>query len=183
MPGCHAFIAGVIRAADDVRRMPPSLARRELALALLDAFVPRLIVLGIDIRRWIAPGASRGDRTAWAERLPWDPRGFRPELVSGGQDDEVLRHLAAAAAAVLVRRRILVWAATLVDWLQGRLHRRHDAESRAEIAGNRAGARLGDLLVAYLNGRVDREALEAGMCDLLCTAAGKTREQHADRTA
>ncbi len=166
MPGRREFIERLVAAADEAMLHEPATRRTKLARWLVAEFVPDVQVFGYDLRRWIVPGVEPKARPPEDLAESWDVRRFPPELIAGGQGAEALRHIAAGAAAVLARRTPLVWAANVLDWIQG-LVRGNRREARAEVAGNLTGARLGRALRAYLEGAVTREALERTIRDLL----------------
>lgn len=159
MAGRREFIEHLIAAADEARLRPAAERGRALARRLVADFVPDITVAGHDLRRWIAPGVPPSTQTPESLTAPWDVDRFAPELTAGGQGAEALRHIAAGAAAVLAGRGLLVRAADVLDWIQGLL-RGNRREAQAEIAGNRAGARLGRTLRAYLAGEFGRDVLE-----------------------
>jgi hypothetical protein len=145
--------------------LPADQARRRLAAEVVYRFVPRTTILGVRVRRWIAgpdPDASRVEDS----RDPWGSDGFRRSLVRGGQEEEVVRHVAAAAACVLTRRVYLVRLASVYDWVQGFFRKR--AEAKAEIAGNEAGVRVGRVLAEFLAGRLDASRLPTVLGAILC---------------
>lgn len=143
---------------------PAEGARRRLAVEMVYRFVPGTTILGIRVRRWIAGPKPVDDRIDYSSDL-WAPEGFKPSLTRGGQDGEVVRHVAAAAACVLVGRVYLVRLASLYDWVQGLFRGR--AEAKAEVAGNEAGIRVGRILLEYLDGRLDVARLKAMLAALL----------------
>ncbi|MGH8016991.1 MAG: hypothetical protein ACREIA_01665 [Opitutaceae bacterium] len=139
---------------------------RALAVDLVYRLVPSARVFGLDVR-WLIVGRDpeRASRESRADRAA--ACGFKPELVRGGQDEEVVRHVVASAAAVLMRRRWLVFVANLVDHIQGWFHA-SAVESKAEISGNRAGLEAGAILEALLNGKLSRAAARKALLQLLC---------------
>lgn len=166
MAGCAEFVDWLLEAADRARLESARARRHRLARDLVRTFVPELVVCGVDLRTWLAPGARRS-RTADPVDDAWDADAFRPALTDGGQGSEALRHLAAGAAVVLTRRQFLIPAANILDWAQGLVRRRRQ-EARAEICGNRTGAEIGRLLADYLRGGLTRDDLKRRLRTLVC---------------
>lgn len=166
MNHCHRFVAQLLALADAALASPDRQARaHHLAVALVTQFVPEAKVAGHDIRR-VLVGQATGEAAMSAD-YPDILRGFKPELVAGGQDVEALRHFAAAAAAVLEKKRYLIGAAIAADAGQV-LTRGHVKEACAEIRDDRAGARAGDLLARYLGGELVRAEVRRQLRELLC---------------
>lgn len=164
---CHGFVGQLLAAADAVMDTGEFDARpARLADRLIDVFVPSMSVAGIDLKKLLGQNDAH-DRPGVEPVVPDVVRGFRPELVSGGQDGESIRHFAAAAAAVLRGRAWLVPAAIIVDAGQA-LVRGSVAEARAEIADDRAGAAAGRILGRYLGQELQRDAAEDLLRTLLC---------------
>jgi hypothetical protein len=170
---CDAFVAHVVELAACAVREPHSEGRRRhVAEGLLARYVRTVRVLGVDVRgvivgrRAIPNAAASGSVVSPAVK----PTGFDPALVSGGQGGEALSHLAAAAAAVLMGKPWLVWGASVFDWLQGFV-RRDRAQARAEVKGNRSGARVGEELVRFLDDPDTTEGLRDRIARLVCDAA------------
>ena len=163
---CQGFVNDLARLAERAKEsIPADEARRRLAVELVYRYVPRSTILGLRVRRWIAGPDPEADRPADScDR--WGADGFRRSLIRGGQDEEVVRHVAAAAACVLARRVYLVRIASVYDWVQGLFRGR--AEAKAEVAGNVAGIRVGRVLREYLTGRLDVSRLKAVLGAILC---------------
>jgi len=163
---CVGFVNEVACLAEHVKQATPAgEARRRLAGEMIYRYVPRTTILGVRVRRWIA-GPDPVENRVTASCSLWGADGFKTSLIGGGQDEEVVRHLAAAAACVLARRVFLVRLASIYDWAQGLF--RGGAEAKAEIAGNEAGLRVGRVLVEYLGGRLDISRLRAVLGAILC---------------
>lgn len=165
MRGKSAFVNDIVSLAERAKQAGPADgARQRLAVEMVYRFVPRTTILGMRVRRWIAGPNPVDDRVDHSSDL-WAPEGFKPSLTRGGQEGEVVRHVAAAAACVLVGRVYLVRLASLYEWVQGLFRGR--AEAKAEMAGNEAGIRVGRSLLEYLDGRLDGVRLKAILAALL----------------
>ncbi len=163
---CLGFVNDLARLAERARQADPADEdRRRLAGELIYRYVPGTTIFGVRVRRFIVGPVAVEERVDRSSNV-WGPDGFRPSLICGGQDEEVVRHVAAAAACVLVRRVYLVRVASLYDWVQGLFRGR--AEAKAEIAGNRAGLRVGRVLADYVGGRLDVSRLRAVLGAILC---------------
>lgn len=164
---CVGFVDDLARLAQGAKRtFTGDEARGQLAAEVVNRFVPDATILGIRVRRWLAGRESIATRESGTLQ-PCGADGFRPSLIRGGQNEEVVRHVAAAAACVLARREYLVRFASLYDWVQGLFRGR--AEAKAEIAGNNAGIRVGRALAGYLDGSLDNARLKAVLAAILCT--------------
>lgn len=162
---CSGFVGELARLAGTARRsLTPEEAGRRLAVELVYRYVPKTSILGVRVRRRIVgpdPVPSRDDTTT-----KWGADGFRNSLVRGGQNEEVVRHVAAAAACVLVGRGYLVRLASAYDWMQGLFRNR--IEAQAELAGNQAGLRVGRVLREFLAGRLEVTRLRPVLAAILC---------------
>ncbi len=167
MNHCALFIDELLARADRSARVAGLRRRRRwLAVDLVYRLVPPARISGLDIR-WLIVGSDPEAASRDRDPEAVGAGGFKRALVRGGQDEEVVRHLAASAAAVLMRRRWLVFAASMIDWAQG-WFRASRAESKAEVSGNRAGAEVGGILDALLSGRMTRDAAREALIQLLC---------------
>ncbi len=164
---CSRFVDELIALTQRVRsQASPGKARRRLANELVYEFVPPVRILGVNVRRCIAGRDSRPERIL---RPRLSEEGFKRALVRGGQNEEVVRHVASAAACVLAGRSGFIAAANLVDRLQGLI--RNGVEARAEVAGNQAGAEVGRCLQACLAGGISPDEARRWLLRVLCEHA------------
>ncbi|HVL69863.1 MAG TPA: RHS repeat-associated core domain-containing protein [Vicinamibacterales bacterium] len=96
------------------------------------------------------------------------PTGFRPELVSGGQNYQAFRHVLGSAGSVLVGGTMGVVAVGLQTARDYRELRGGSLQAPAEIRGNLAGLHVADAMIgASLTG--DARAAQQRISSILCT--------------
>lgn len=79
--------------------------------------------------------------------------GFRTDLIAGGQDEQVGRHVYASAGGVLMGHgHLYAWGGSAMDAFQIAFQKgKSRDEGMAEIAGNLAGAQVGDMMQAAMS--------------------------------